>query len=172
MNTSPARTTWPACSSGRRLSLLAALGLALTACAPLQRMGGGPNYSGRLSLSVRSDPPQQFSAGFDLRGQASEGDLLLTSPLGTTLAQAVWRPGQARLNANGQQLVFGSMEELLARVTGAALPLAALFDWIDGKPTPVPGWDSDLSAHAQGRLSARRLWPLPAVELRMLLDPR
>jgi outer membrane lipoprotein LolB len=156
----------------RRRSLLAALALPLAACAPLQRQTSGPVYSGRLSLSVRSEPPQNLSAGFDLRGQAREGDLLLTSPLGTTLAQAVWRPGQAELKASGQQQVFGSMEELLARLTGAAIPLAALFDWMDGRDTPVPGWESDLSGHAQGRLSARRLSPLPTVELRLLLDPR
>lgn len=156
----------------QRRSLLAALALPLAACAPLQRQASGPIYSGRLSLSVRGDPPQNLSAGFDLRGQASEGDLLLTSPLGTTVAQAVWRPGRAQLNANGQQQVFASMEELLARLTGAALPLAALFDWMDGRDTPVPGWESDLSDHAQGRLVARRLSPQPAVELRLLLDPR
>lgn len=162
----------PAPQVWRRRSLLAALALPLAACAPLQRHADGPTYSGRLSLSVQSDPPQNLSAGFDLRGQAREGDLLLTSPLGTTLAQAIWRPGRAQLNASGQQQVFGSMEELLARLTGAALPLAALFDWMDGRETPVSGWESDLSGHAQGRLIARRLSPLPAVELRLVLDPR
>lgn len=163
----PSRASWP-----HRRALLVALALPLAACAPLQRLpaGAGKAYSGRLSLSVRSDPVQNFSAGFDLRGQAEQGELLLTTPLGTTLARARWMPGRAELNASGTPQIFPSMEELLMQVTGAALPLAALFDWLEGRATPVPGWEADLSGRPQGRLWARRSQALPVVELRLLLD--
>ncbi len=160
----PSHTCW------HRRTLLAALALPLAACAPLHPPEAGPVYSGRLSLSVRSEPPQNLSAGFELLGQARAGQLRLSSPLGTTLALARWQPGQAQLSSGGQEQRFGSMEELLAQLTGAALPLAALFDWLDGRPTPVPGWESERLGPE--RLVARRLSPLPAVELRLLLDPR
>ena len=56
------------------------------------------------------------------------------------------------------------------QATGAALPLPALFDWLTGINTPVPGWLTDLSGLAEGRLVARRQTPVPAVELRIALD--
>ena len=97
-----------------------------------------------MSLQVRSDPPQSFSARWNA-------------------AEAVLKSGQdARL--------FRSMEELLAQATGAALPLPALFDWLIGINTPVPGWLTDLSGLAEGRLVARRQTPVPAVDLRIALD--
>jgi outer membrane lipoprotein LolB len=107
-------------------------------------------------LQVRSDPPQSFSAGFELSGHPDRGQLLLNSPLGTAVASARW--------------TYPSMEELLIQTTGAALPLAALFDWLGGVPTPVAGWLTDLSGLSEGRLLARRESPGPAVELRILLD--
>jgi outer membrane lipoprotein LolB len=154
----------------RRRALLLAC-LALSACAPLRpRREDGPGHSGRLSLSVRTDPVQTFSAAFDLRGQASQGELLLTSPLGTTLARARWSAGGAELDAGTQRQRFASMDLLLTEVLGTALPLEALFDWLAGRNTAASGWEADLSQHAQGRLLARRLHPLPAVDLRLLLE--
>ncbi len=155
------------------LTALAAAGLLATGCAlrqaPTAGMPGG-QWSGRLALAVRGEPPQSFSAGFELRGRAQAGELLLTSALGTTLALARWTPQGAELQATGERRRFGSMEALLEDVTGAALPLEALFDWLQGLPTAVAGWQTDLSLHAQGRLLARRLSPGPAVELRIALE--
>lgn len=168
----PLHTERPAGAPRRRLLAALAAALPLTACAPLRRSPHpAPDLrSGRLSLSVRSEPEQRFSAGFELRGTADQGELLLTSPLGTSLGRARWRAGLAELEAGSQRRRFGSMEALLEELTGAALPLAALFDWLAGRATSVPGWQADLSGHAQGRLLARRSAPLPAVELRVLLD--
>jgi outer membrane lipoprotein LolB len=55
-------------------------------------------------------------------------------------------------------------------VTGAALPVAALFDWLAGRAADVAGWQVDLSLREQGRLSARRDTPRPGAELRLVLD--
>ncbi|WP_423460237.1 hypothetical protein [Ottowia sp. VDI28] len=38
------------------------------------------SWSGRLGLRVASEPPQSFSAGFSLNGNAQAGELSLTSP--------------------------------------------------------------------------------------------
>jgi len=51
------------------------------------------------------------------------------------------------------------------------LPIEALFDWLQGRATDVPGWAADLSTLAQGRLQAvRAAGELPRVELRILLQ--
>lgn len=123
-----------------------------------------------MSLQVRSDPPQSFSASFELSGSADQGQLLLNSPLGTAVASARWNAAEAVLQSGRDARLFRSMDELLAQATGAALPLPALFDWLSGINTPVAGWLADLSGMAEGRLVARRQAPQPAVELRIALD--
>jgi outer membrane lipoprotein LolB len=55
-------------------------------------------------------------------------------------------------------------------VTGTPLPIAALFDWLQGRATEVPGWHVDLSQVAQGRLRAQRTSPPPAADLRVAFD--
>jgi outer membrane lipoprotein LolB len=54
--------------------------------------------------------------------------------------------------------------------TGSAIPVAALFDWLEGRNTAVPGWQADLSELGQGRLRAQRMQPPPAADLRVVLD--
>jgi outer membrane lipoprotein LolB len=72
--------------------------------------------------------------------------------------------------ASGQAQAFPTLDELLTRVTGAALPVAALFEWLGGRTADVPGWQADLSQRGEGRLSARRDTPQPGAELRLVLD--
>jgi outer membrane lipoprotein LolB len=153
----------------RRTLLLAAAMLA-SGCASRRPSDGSSFWSGRMSLQVRSDPPQSFSASFELSGSADQGQLLLNSPLGTAVASARWNAAEAVLKSGQDARLFRSMDELLAQATGAALPLPALFDWLTGINTPVPGWLTDLSGLAEGRLVARRQTPVPAVELRIALD--
>lgn len=139
---------------------------------------GGPNdapnstWSGRLALQVEGDARQSFSAGFELRGRPEAGELLLSTPLGGTAAAISWTPTGATLRANGQVQQFGSLDALVAQATGSPIPIAALFDWLAGIETPVPGWKADLSQLPQGRIQARRLEPPPPAELRVVLDPR
>ena len=40
-----------------------------------------------------------------------------------------------------------------------------------GEALSVPGWQTDLSQHAEGRLTARRADPLPTAELRLIIEP-
>ena len=152
----------------RRALLLAAAALA-SGCAS-RRPADGHFWSGRMSLQVRSDPPQSFSASFELSGSADQGQLLLNSPLGTAVASARWNPAEAVLKSGQDARLFRSMDELLAQATGTALPLPALFDWLAGINTPVEGWLADLSGMAEGRLLARRQAPAPVIELRIALD--
>lgn len=141
--------------------------------------------SGRLALQIGAfggSPARQWSAGFELRGTAQTGQLDLTSPLGTVVAQARWRPGAVELLQGGEHLQFDSLTALAQQLLGEPMPLEALFDWLRGRPwaqephQPTSsgflqaGWAVDLSALAAGSLTARRSNE-PAITLRARLDP-
>ena len=127
-------------------------------------------WTGRLALQVESEPPQSFSAGFELRGNAESGELSLFSPLGNTLAVLNWSQGTASLNARGRVQEFDSLDELLTHTTGTPIPIAALFDWLAGTQTSGIGWSADLAQLAQGKLQATRHTPDPVAVLRLVLD--
>jgi outer membrane lipoprotein LolB len=122
-----------------------------------------------MSLIVASQPQQSFYAGFTLEGNADAGRLALSSPLGNMLAELIWEPGRAELVEGSKRTEYGSLDDLTNQVTGTQLPVPALFDWLQGKNTVVEGWESDLSALAQGKLSAQRLAPDPTARLRIIL---
>lgn len=127
-------------------------------------------WSGRMAIQVLKDPPESLSAGFELQGSAQAGEMVLLSPIGTTLARLEWTPQGARLAQGQQQVDSTSLQRLGARLTGTELPIAALFEWLAGRPAEAPGWQVDLSAHAQGRISAERREPSPGAVLRIALD--
>lgn len=145
----------------------------LSACATPPRPAGPDEtlWSGRLALQVDSQPPQSFSAAFDLRGAPAAGELQLTSPLGNTLATVTWTPKSAELRQGGQVTRRGSLDELTTELSGTAVPVAALFGWLRGEQGDVPGWQADLSRQAEGRITARRSTPLPTAELRVVFQP-
>jgi outer membrane lipoprotein LolB len=146
--------------------------LLLAGCAtpPHTAPAGVQSWSGRMALSVEGRGSDSFSAGFELKGAPEAGELTLTNPLGGTVAVLAWAPGAATLRANGQTREFASLDALAEEATGAPIPVASLFDWLAGKPTPVPGWEPDLSQLAQGRLRARRTDPPPPADLRLVLE--
>ncbi|WP_137893259.1 lipoprotein insertase outer membrane protein LolB [Ramlibacter sp. 2FC] len=161
----------------RRRCVLAGLALPLAAallagCAqPPRSAPPGPGvWSGRLALQIASEPPQSFAAGFELRGRADEGELLLTSPLGNTLALMSWSADSARLRQGTEERRYESLDALASEITGAPIPVRALFDWLEGHATVADGWQADLTRLAEGRLLARRAEPAPAAELRLLLE--
>lgn len=156
----------------RWVALLAAAAM-VSACATPQRaaLPGEELWSGRLAMTVQSDPPQSFSAGFDLRGSPDAGELQLTSPLGTSLATVVWRPGSAEMRQGGQVTRRGSLDELTAELGGTPVPVAALFGWLRGQAGDAPGWQADLTRQPEGRITARRLAPQPSAELRVVVQP-
>lgn len=152
----------------RRAATLALVTL-LAACATQRPLPGG-GWSGRLALRVDSQPPQAFSALFDLRGTAEAGELQLTSVLGQTLATVRWSGAGAELQRGDELRRRGSLDELTRELTGAPLPVVALFDWLAGRASEASGWNADLSNQPQGRLVARRERPAPAAELRLVVQ--
>jgi len=130
-----------------------------------------PEWQGRISVQVLGDAPSSMSASFSLRGDAQNGELDLYSPLGTTLGALQWTPNVVQLSDGGKRQYFSSLAELTERATGAALPVDALFRWLQGQDVQAVGWQADLSAVSQGSLTARRTNPAPEVTLRIKLDP-
>lgn len=158
-----------------RWALLTIALLLLAACASPPRVthtAGQPvtEWSGRLALRIDADPVQSFSAGFDLKGNAQAGELFLYSPLGATIAQMAWTPGDARLRWDGKERRFNSMDALTLQATGTELPLASIFQWLVGQDVSTVGWQADLRELPKGRLVARRSTPLPSVEMRLVLE--
>ncbi len=133
-------------------------------------------FRGRLALKIEAEPgsqqtlAQMFSGGFELVGNAQTGVLTLYSPLGGTVAALSWRPGDAHMEAGQQVRQFNSLAEMLAHATGADLPVASLFAWLQGENASAPGWAADLSQFANGKIVAKRAQPPPQIELRVILD--
>lgn len=144
----------------------------LAACASTPRPtpdNGEAHWQGRLAVKVYSKPMQAFTANFDLTGRPDKGELLLTSPIGSTLARMQWDVGMATLTANGEQKTFGSLQELARKVTGTELPVTSLFAWLQGQNETTPGWQVDLSELHNGRLQAHHVEETQA-ELKIILD--
>lgn len=161
-------------------ALLAALGL-LAGCATTPRPA--PELAGRLAVQVQAHagtPGRSLSTQFELHGDARAGELQLTTPLGGITAKANWRPGAAELSTAQGTRLFADLDTLAEELLGQALPLAALIDWLRGRPWPgAPssanatgfeqlGWRIDLSRFAEGWvLAGRDAAPTIAVRARL-----
>lgn len=147
----------------------------LTGCAQApqqtQAREDAAQWRGRLALRVDNQAAQSFFASFELSGHAHAGELLLSGPLGSAVADLQWAPHVAVLRSNGQTQSFDSLQALATQATGTSIPIAALFHWLRGESVQEAGWQADLSELAQGRLLARRTYPAPAAELRLILEP-
>ena len=168
--------------------LLAAF--AIAGCAsvePAAPVTGGEAFAGRLSVRVEPNgaaPARSLAAAFDLRGSASAGTLGLSTPLGSMLAEARWRPGSVVLVTPQGTRRFADLDDLTREVLGESVPVEAWFDWLHGRPWPGAastsqaaggsfsqlGWSVDLSRLAAGAVVASRQQPLPAVAVRIQLD--
>ncbi len=169
-----------------RLRLITALAAAslLAACASAPRPAEGW-LSGRLNLRVdatASQTAQAHSALFELRGGSDDGELLLSTPLGGRLASARWAGNGAWLDRGDGERAYPSLDALSLDVLGQPLPLAALPDWLAGRPWPAAphratdlgfeqlGWAVDTSRLDQQVVEARREQPPPALWLRVRLQ--
>jgi outer membrane lipoprotein LolB len=169
-----------------------ALGLAavlLSACASLKPETPpavdeqGLRLSGRLSVQVQGRGGD--SASFELLGSPAAGRLELSTPLGSLVARARWSPAEVLLQTPGEERRYEDLDALTREMLGETVPVAALFDWLRGRPwpeaasEPLPapdrgfvqlGWQIDLSRFDEGLLLARRPAE-PVVQLRARLAP-
>jgi len=170
----------------RRIALPLLLAL-LGACSSLPRApADGDVLSGRLSVQVETEPgttPRAVSAAFELSGTPRSGRLDLTNPLGNVMAQASWAPGTVVLKTPQSSTDYPDLDTLTREVLGESLPVAALFDWLRGRPwsgapsQPDPlapgfeqlGWAVNLGRFEEGWVTARRARS-PVVTVRARLD--
>ncbi len=171
-------------------TVLAAVVTLLAGCAsvPSAPVPAGEPLSGRLSVRVEGvdgAAPRSLSATFELQGDAQNGSLNLATPLGTVLAQARWAPRQVVLATPQGETSFSDLDALTREVLGETVPVAALFDWLRGRPWPgaastalVPatepgfrqlGWAVNLARFDRAAVSAQRE-QAPAVTVRAQLD--
>lgn len=166
----------------RRALLVAALP-GMTGCAALVARPPA-DLAGRLALRVDATaaaPARTFSAEFDLRGDARRGQLRLTGPLGAMLADVRWEPGTAELTDAQGLRRYPSLDTMAEDLFGESLPLAALIDWLRGRPWPGAAsraqadgfeqldWRVGLARFADGVLEAQRA-RAPAISLRARLE--
>lgn len=159
--------------------------LACAACAT-QPPIASTVLSGRLALQVaayQARPAQSMSASFELAGSARQGELRLSTTLGTTIAAARWSATEAVLVVSEGEKRFADLDALSEAVFGEALPLRAWPDWLHGRPWPEAvsrprtdgpgfeqlGWSVDTAGAEDGRIVASRAGP-PAVQLRAVMD--
>ena len=95
----------------------------------------------------------------------------MLNPLGNVLARIDWTPEHARLQSGETTQESTSLDTLLAQMTGTALPVRALFDWLRGVQTTASGWQAQLGDIHQGRLEATRHSPTPRATLRVIFEP-
>ena len=167
------------------------LAMVLAACASVRPPVEGVTtdvLSGRLSVrvdGVGSAAPRSMSAAFELEGDPAAGRFGLVTPLGTMLAQARWQPGQVVLATPQGETRYADLDSLTREMLGESLPVAALFDWLRGRPWPGAasvatrppaetgfeqlGWSVNLARFDEAWVSARRE-QAPVVTVRAKLD--
>jgi outer membrane lipoprotein LolB len=164
------------------------LAAALAGCATPRAPAPSNALAGQLSVRVESAsgaPARALSGGFELLGDAERGSLSLSTPLGTVLAQARWSPQQVLLVTSQGQTPYADLPALTRELLGEELPVAALFDWLRGRPWPGAdslrthppddegfvqlGWRVSLARFDQGVVEARRIEP-PVVTVRARMD--
>jgi outer membrane lipoprotein LolB len=129
-------------------------------------------WQGRIGVKVASNPPQAFSAQFELSGTSEEGKFSLSTALGTSLARMHWDAAGASLRTSQESKQFASADEMLQHSLGAAPPLIALFAWLAGQDAAAPGWDVQLQDIAAGRIHARQTKATPSVAISIVFEPR
>lgn len=175
----------------RHLAGLALATLLLGGCASLQREHPADaaqaemRLTGRLSVQV-SGRRDGGSAAFELLGSPARGRLELSTPLGSLVARARWSPGEALLQTPQEERHYEDLDALTREMLGEAVPVAALFDWLRGRPWPQAasetleapaqgfaqlGWRIDLARFETDGLLVATRPAEPAVTLRARLDP-
>ena len=168
----PIKSKRSAISTAAGASLLVMLAGCANPARQLAPADAASYWSGRMSVQVQESPPQTTSGSFELSGSPAVGELVLLNPLGNIVARVRWDQAQASVTQNNRTRQADSLDALIQELLGTSLPIAALFDWLQGKNTQASGWQADLANRDNGKIVAQRLSPLPEAMLRIVLDER
>jgi outer membrane lipoprotein LolB len=153
----------------RRLTLAACAAALLAGCASAPPPSSEPvapyreqiELSGRLSVNYQRDGKTESLAGrFSWRQSGAQTDVVLTSPLGQTVAQISVTPGLASLTQGGQApRVAADIDSLSAQALGWPLPVSGLRDWLQGYAIDASG-ARFVASPSRGRVTTRDGWRL------------
>lgn len=185
MNPVPTRALTPS-RLARSLLVWLLAGL-LAACASRPPMSAGTDLlSGRLAVRVEAganSAERSMTVAFELRGNPQAGRIEFSTPLGSVIARANWSPGEVVLITDQGERRFDDLDRMSQEVLGEVVPVAALFDWLRGRPwagapsRPTAdgfaqlGWSVDLSRFGDALILARREMA-PVVTVRAIVDSR
>lgn len=135
----------------RALGLLAAL--AAAGCAGLQPAPRNEiaefELAGRIATRYRQEAA---SGNVAWRHSRASDELLITSPVGSSIARIVRTGGEVVLTtADGKENRANDTEALTERVLGFRLPLTGLTDWVRGRQ--VEGAEASVTRDKDGRLA-------------------
>lgn len=136
------------------VAALAVVALLLSGCATTvaMRVAGGDavkRYLAEGRFSLRQDE-RLHSGRISWQHAPERDDILLQDPFGRGVAEIMRRPEGARLQtADGRVREAADADQLIAEVTGVAIPLAELGVWLPGRLADSEG----VALDAAGRVS-------------------
>lgn len=126
----------------RRVLEFGALALLGACSTPAPTVAPGV-WAGKLAYQMEAGAQQRAQAGsalFEWQGTAEQGQLSLSTPLGTTLATARWSEQGVWLDDGQGPRRYATLEELGEALgqalQGPPLPLRPLVHWFQGRPAP------------------------------------
>lgn len=179
---------------GRRAFALALVALAGCASGPATRIDTNPvavpdtpfEVAGRLSARRGNEG---VAANFRWMHRPGRDELLLSTPLGQTLARLEGGDGGVRLEVpDGRNREANDWEALTAEILGAPVPVRGLAWWVRGMPHPraphsierdarsraavlrQDGWEIVYDYADAGERPLRLRLAYPEVEIRLVLD--
>lgn len=153
---------------------LVQLGCATPGAPPVDALiPGTDRWVGRFSLTRTGEQvaTERLTVGFELSGNAREGELVLEGPLGARLARATWADDRPAWLERGNRVEsFETMAALTEAVVGQPLPMHALFLWLKGTEASAPPWTADLTQWPNGKLTAWQTVGTETVRIAVVFD--
>ena len=138
---------------GARIGSVLLVSLVLLGCASVDRppvrqdVGALFELDGRMAIRYQE---KGYTVSINWRHADVSDDVVLTGPLGQTVAVLSAVPGKVQLNVPEQKFEAPAPESLTERVLGWRLPLAGLVYWVQAKAAPLQ--PATETRNAQGRL--------------------
>ncbi len=125
-------------------------------------------WSGRLVLKLAAfgqESAQGVNVAFDLQGNPKQGQLDMSTPMGTLVAQVRWQESKATLTTADGAESYDSLDALTQRVLGESLPVATMMSWLQGRPAPAPAWTTALAGQTSPKQFVQAGWQVDLREL-------
>ena len=129
----------------RRRAIMGGFGVAMLLIAGCEGLTGtvhdfpldsSDGWQGRLSLHLQEAEGERagnsWNAHFNLRGDVQRGTLLLTTLMGTAVAEVSWDPTGAWLRAQGAERRYADLARLTQELFGVAVPVDGVLAQLRG----------------------------------------